>query len=84
MTYIWTLQGWLYVAVVVDLFSRQIVGWLMAEHMKTQLVNDALLMAIWKRKPNKGWVWHTDRGSQGLESMWHVLLHFYALFNLHE
>ncbi|MCQ8181326.1 DDE-type integrase/transposase/recombinase [Methylomonas sp. SURF-1] len=49
---------------VIDLFSRQIVDWSMAEHMKTQWVNDALLMAIWKRKPSKGLLWHTDRGSQ--------------------
>ncbi|MDO9213526.1 MAG: IS3 family transposase, partial [Methylococcales bacterium] len=47
-----------------DLYSRQIVGWSMAEHMKTRLVNDALLMAIWKRKPKRGLLCHTDRGSQ--------------------
>ena len=64
ITYIHTLQGWLYLAVVIDLFSRQVVGWSMAAHMKTQLVNDALQMAIWKRKPGKGLLWHTDRGSQ--------------------
>ncbi len=64
ITYIHTLEGWLYLAVVIDLFSRQIVGWSMAAHMKTQLVNDALQMAIGKRKPDKGLLWHTDRGSQ--------------------
>ena len=64
ITYIHTLEGWLYLAVVIDLFSRQVVGWSMAAHMKTQLVNNALQMAIWKRKPNKGLLWHTDRGSQ--------------------
>lgn len=64
ITYIYTQEGWLYLAVVIDLFSRQIVGWSMAEHMRTKLVNDALLMAIWKRKPAKGLLWHTDRGSQ--------------------
>lgn len=64
ITYIHTQEGWLYLAVVIDLFSRQIVGWSMAEHMRTKLVNDALLMAIWKRKPAKGLLWHTDRGSQ--------------------
>jgi len=64
ITYIQTREGWLYLAVVIDLFSRQVVGWSMAAQMKTQLVNDALLMAIWKRKPNKGLLWHTDRGSQ--------------------
>jgi transposase InsO family protein len=64
ITYIHTQEGWLYLAVVIDLFSRQVVGWSMAAYMKTQLVNDALQMAIGKRKPGKGLLWHTDRGSQ--------------------
>jgi transposase InsO family protein len=64
ITYIYTLEGWLYLAVVIDLYSRQVVGWSMAEHMRAKLVNDALLMAIWQRKPAKGLLWHTDRGSQ--------------------
>jgi transposase InsO family protein len=64
ITYIHTQQGWLYLAVVIGLYSRQVVSWSMAERMKTKLVNDALIMAIWKRKPAKGLLWHTDRGSQ--------------------
>ena len=48
----------------IDLYSRKIVGWSMSNNMKAELVNDALLMAIWARKPAKGLVWHTDRGSQ--------------------
>ena len=64
ITYIRTQQGWLYLAVVIDLFSRQVVGWSMHERMKTSLVNDALQMALRKRHPPKGLVWHTDRGSQ--------------------
>ena len=64
ITYIATQEGWLYLAVVIDLFSRQIVGWSMDERMKAKLVNNALLMAIWKRKPMDGLLWHTDRGSQ--------------------
>jgi putative transposase len=64
ITYIHTREGWLYLAVVIDLYSRQVVGWSMAEHMRAKLVNDALLMAVWKRKPEKGLMWHTDRGSQ--------------------
>ena len=64
ITYIHTQEGWLYLAVVIDLYSRQVVGWSMAEHMRTKLVNDALLMAIWKRKPAKDLLWHSDRGSQ--------------------
>lgn len=64
ITYIWTQEGWLYLAVVIDLFSRKVVGWSIQNHMRTSLVNDALLMAIWRRKPLKGLIWHTDRGSQ--------------------
>lgn len=64
ITYIPTKNGWLYLATVIDLYSRQIVGWSMADNMKAKLVNDALTMAIWKRKPSRGLVWHSDRGSQ--------------------
>jgi transposase InsO family protein len=64
ITYIETQEGWLYLAVVIDLYSRQVVGWSMDKRMKAKLVNDALLMAIWKRKPAQGLIWHTDRGSQ--------------------
>ena len=64
ITYIRTQQGWLYLAVVIDLFSRQIVGWSMDDTMKTSLVNDALQMALHKRNPSSGLIWHTDRGSQ--------------------
>lgn len=64
ITYIPTKKGWLYLATVIDLYSRQVVGWSMANHMRAELVNDALLMAIWKRKPDKGLIWHSDRGSQ--------------------
>jgi putative transposase len=64
ITYIRTGSGWLYLATVIDLYSRQIIGWSMADNMKAQLINDALTMAIWKRKPKKGLIWHSDRGSQ--------------------
>jgi transposase InsO family protein len=64
ITYVPTQEGWLYLAVVIDLFSRQVVGWSMSSSMKAELVNDAMLMALWKRKPARGLVWHTDRGSQ--------------------
>ncbi len=73
------MEGWLYLAVVIDLFSRQIVGWSMAEHMRTKLVNDALLMAIWKRKPAKGLLWHTDRGSQYASESHPALLKQYGI-----
>lgn len=64
ITYIWTQEGWLYLAVVIDLFSRQVVGWSMSSRMTATLVCDALEMAIWRRKPKPGLVVHSDRGSQ--------------------
>lgn len=64
ITYVWTQEGWLYLAVVMDLFSRRIVGWSMDKHMTRQLVMQALLSAYWRRKPNKGVIFHSDKGSQ--------------------
>ena len=64
ITYIPTDEGWLYLAVLIDLYSRAVVGWAMSERMTAQLANDALMMAIWKRKPPKGLMAHSDRGSQ--------------------
>jgi len=64
ITYVWTLEGWLYLAVVLDLYSRQIVGWAMDKRMKKQLAMDALAMAYWRRKPPVGLLHHSDRGSQ--------------------
>ena len=63
-TYIWTAEGWLYVAAVVDLFSRRVVGWSMSTAMTAQLVTDALVMAIWRRGKPDALVHHSDRGSQ--------------------
>jgi len=64
ITYIPTREGWLYLAVVIDLFSRAVVGWAMGSRINAALVNDALRMAIWKRKPARGLIFHSDRGSQ--------------------
>ncbi|MCT7595258.1 IS3 family transposase, partial [Aliarcobacter butzleri] len=64
ITYIPTKEGWLYLAVVIDIYSRKVVGWSMRYSLHTSLVNDALLMAIKRRNPNKGLIYHTDRGSQ--------------------
>jgi transposase InsO family protein len=64
ITYISTGEGWLYLATVIDLYSRKIVGWSMSDNMKVTLTNDALNMAINNRKPPNGLIWHTDRGSQ--------------------
>jgi putative transposase len=79
ITYIPTQEGWLYLAVVIDLYSRLVVGWAMAEHMRTKLVNDALMMALWKRKPNKGLLWHSDRGSQYASESHRALLKNYGI-----
>jgi transposase InsO family protein len=64
ISYVWTLEGWLYLAVVMDLFSRRIVGWAMDKRMKADLALNALAMAYWHRKPPKGLLHHSDRGSQ--------------------
>jgi putative transposase len=64
ITYVWTLEGWLYAAVVIDLFSRQVVGWAIDDHMRTSLCVSALQMAFWRRKPKPGLLHHSDRGSQ--------------------
>lgn len=63
-TYVWTAEGWLYVAVVIDLFSRRVVGWSMSATMAAQLVTDALVMAIWRRGRPRALLHHSDRGSQ--------------------
>ena len=64
ITYLWTAQGWLYLAVVLDLFSRQVVGWAMADHLGHELAVAALDMAIARRRPAPGLVQHSDRGVQ--------------------
>jgi putative transposase len=64
ITYVWTSEGWLYLAVVLDLFSRRVVGWSMSEHIDTPLVLGALEMALQGRQPPKGLIHHSDRGSQ--------------------
>ena len=63
-TYLWTAEGWLYVAAVIDLFSRRVVGWSMSPGMTAQLVTDALVMAIWRRGKPDALLHHSDRGSQ--------------------
>lgn len=63
-TYVWTQEGWLYVAVVLDLFSRRVVGWSMQNSMTAQLVTDALVMAVWRRSPDPLLLHHSDQGSQ--------------------
>jgi putative transposase len=64
ITYVRTWQGWLYLAAVIDVYSRMVVGWSMAEHMRTELVSDALAMAAHNRRPAPGLVHHSDQGTQ--------------------
>jgi putative transposase len=64
ITYLWTWEGWVYLATVIDLASRRVVGWSMADHMEASLVCDALEMAIDARRPGAGFIFHSDRGSQ--------------------
>jgi transposase InsO family protein len=64
ITYIWTWEGWLYLATVMDLASRRVVGWAMADHMRAELACEALAMAIQSRRPGPGLIFHSDRGTQ--------------------
>ena len=74
ITYIRTYEGWLYLAVVLDLFSRQVVGWSMKPQMTSDLAIDALLMAVWRRKPRQEVMIHSDQGSQYSSSDWRSFL----------
>ena len=62
ITYVSTLEGFLYLAFILDCYSRKVVGWSMANHLRTELVVDALEMALWRRRPESGLIHHTDRG----------------------
>jgi len=64
ITYIWTTEGWLYLAIVLDLFNREVIGWALKQRMSSDIVTDALAMAWFKRKPGPGVMHHSDRGSQ--------------------
>ena len=78
ITYIPTREGWLYLAVVLDLFSRAVVGWSMGSRITADLANDAMLMAIWNRKPNRGLIFHSDRGSQYASDLYRKTLETYG------
>ncbi|MGY8862690.1 MAG: IS3 family transposase, partial [Pseudomonadales bacterium] len=71
---IWTQEGWLYLATVIDLYSRRVVGWSMGSRMTAQLVCDALKMALWQRRPKAGLIVHSDRGSQYASNAYRRLL----------
>ena len=70
ITYIRTFQGWLYLAVVLDLFSRKVIGWSMKSTLGKEIVLDAILMAVWRRKPTKPVIIHSDQGSQYSSDEW--------------
>jgi putative transposase len=63
VTYLWTDEGWLYLAIVLDLFNREVVGWSLKPHMTADIVTDALTMAWFRKKPAAGLIHHSDRGS---------------------
>lgn len=74
ISFMWTREGWMYLAIVLDLFSRRIVGWAMDKRIKKQLVIDALVMAIGRRRPGPGLLHHSDRGSQYASKDYQALL----------
>ena len=79
ITYLWTEAGWLYLAVVLDLYSRLVVGWAMGERMTASLVCEALTMALWRRKMPAGVIVHSDRGSQYCSADYQRLLQKHRL-----
>lgn len=79
MTYLWTPEGWLYLAVIIDLFSRRVVGWSMSERIDRKLALDALRMALAQRRPPRGLIHHSDRGSQYASGDYQQLLATHGL-----
>jgi transposase InsO family protein len=79
ITYLWTMEGWLYLATVIDLFSRKVVGWAMSNRIKGSLAAEALSMAYWRRKPERGLIHHSDRGSQYAGGDYQNLLGSYGM-----
>jgi putative transposase len=79
ITYIWTDEGWLYLAVVIDLFNREVVGWSIKPRMTTEIVLDALTMAWFRRRPAAGLIHHSDRGSQYASHAFQARLKSYGM-----
>ena len=79
--YIRTHEGWLYLAVVIDLFSRQVVGWSMGSRIDTSLVLDALVMALWRRQPKAPVTVHSDQGCQFTGQEWQTFLRDHNLLS---
>lgn len=78
ITFIPTEEGWLYLAVLIDLYSRAVVGWAMSARINATLTHDALMMAIWKRRPAPGLIVHSDRGSQYTSELYQKTLSDYG------
>ena len=81
ITYLWTLEGWLYLAVILDLFSRRVVGWALSERLERGLALNALKMAVQDRQPPQGLLHHSDRGSQYASSEYQQLLAAHGLLS---
>ena len=79
LTYLWTDEGWLYLAVVIDLFNREVVGWALKERMSADIVTEALNMAWLRRRPQPGLIHHSDRGSQYASGVFQALLRHYGM-----
>ena len=79
LTYVWTDEGWLYLAVVIDLFNREVVGWAIKERMSADIVIDALTMAWFRRRPEPGLIHHSDRGSQYASHAFQAKLRDYGM-----
>jgi putative transposase len=79
ITYLWTDEGWLYFAVIIDLYSRLVVGWSMSERMTAQLVCDALKMAMWRRRMPPNVIAYSDRGSPYCSGVYQKLLEEHGL-----
>src|SRR5205823_2978028 len=79
ITYVRTWEGWLYLAVILDAFSRRVVGWALADHLRTELATDALHMALTSRQPAAGLVHHSDRGGQYLSAAYIAMLAGYGV-----
>jgi transposase InsO family protein len=79
ITYVWTDEGWMYLAGVMDLYSRRVVGWAMADHMRAELCVEALRMAVASRRPEPGLLHHSDRGSQYASEAYRAALDFHGM-----
>ncbi len=79
ITYVWTAEGWLYLAVILDLYSRLVIGWAMGQRLIGELTEDALAMALANRQPRAGLLHHSDRGSQYAATSYQRLLNEYGL-----